>query len=82
MFLHPLTSFHRIHPFIQKDNIPAYGKLLANCSKERRTEKNVDWKNTKLKKEVIEKEVLELEQFSNGGSKNILVGSPSLINLT
>ena len=41
--------------------------------------KNVDWKNTKLKKEVIKEEVLELKQSRNSGSKNILVGSPSLI---
>ena len=52
-----------------------------------RTLKNVDpiiigWKNTTLKKEVIKEEVLELKQSSsqspvdNGGSKNILVGSP------
>jgi dihydrofolate reductase len=32
-----------------------------------------------LKKEVIKKEVLELKQSRNGGSKNILAGSPSLI---
>ncbi len=44
-----------------------------------RTLKNVDWKNTKLKKEVIKEEVLELKQSRNGGSKNILVGSPGLI---
>src|SRR6185503_3916479 len=41
-----------------------------------RTLKNVDWKNTKLKKEVIKEEVLELKQQAG---KNILVGSPSLI---
>ena len=40
------------------------------------TLKNVDWKNTKLKKEVIKEEVLELKQQVG---KNILVGSPSLI---
>ena len=44
-----------------------------------RTLKNVDWKNTKLKKEVIKEEVLELKQSHNGGSKNILAGSRSLI---
>jgi len=50
-----------------------------------RTLKNVDWKNTKLKKEIIKEEVLELKQsrsqspVDNGGSKNILVGSPGLI---
>jgi len=43
------------------------------------TLKNVDWKNTKLKREVIKEEILELKQSRNGGSKNILVGSPSLI---
>jgi len=41
-----------------------------------RTLKNVDWKNTTLKKEVIKEEVLELKQKVG---KNILVGSPSLI---
>ncbi len=44
-----------------------------------RTLKNVDWKNTKLKKDILKEEVLELKQSGNGGSKNILVGSPSLI---
>jgi dihydrofolate reductase len=44
-----------------------------------RTLQHVDWKNTKLKKEIIEEEVLDLKQSSNGGNKNILVGSPSLI---
>ena len=43
------------------------------------TLKNVEWKNTKLKKEVIKEEVSELKQSRNGGSKNILVGSPGLI---
>ena len=41
-----------------------------------RTLKNVDWKNTELKKEIIKEEVLELKQQAG---KNILVGSPSLI---
>ena len=44
-----------------------------------RTLKNVDWKNTLLKKEIIQEEVLELKQSGNGGSRNILVGSPGLI---
>jgi dihydrofolate reductase len=39
----------------------------------------IRWKNTELKKEVIKEEVLELKQSRNGGSKNILVGSPGLI---
>jgi dihydrofolate reductase len=57
-----------------------FAVLIDNISKIvfSRTLQNVDWKNTKLKKDVI-KEVLELKQSSNGGSKNILAGSPSLI---
>jgi len=58
-----------------------FAVLIDNISKIvfSRTLKNVDWKNTVLKKEVIKEEVLELKQSLNGGSKNILVGSPSLI---
>ena len=41
--------------------------------------KHVDWKNTILKKEIIKEEISELKQSGNGGSKNILAGSPSLI---
>jgi dihydrofolate reductase len=41
-----------------------------------RTLKSVDWKNTKLKKEVVKEEILDLKQQAG---KNILVGSPSLI---
>ena len=44
-----------------------------------RTLKNAGWKNTELKKELIKEEVLELKKSRDGGSKNILVGSPSLI---
>jgi len=57
-----------------------FAVLIDNISKIvfSRTLKNVDWKNTKLKKEVIKEEVLELKQSRNG-SKNILVGSPGLI---
>ncbi|MBI3482598.1 MAG: dihydrofolate reductase family protein [Bacteroidetes bacterium] len=43
------------------------------------TLEKVEWRNTKLKKEVIKEEVIELKQSRNGGSKNIVVGSPSLI---
>ena len=43
------------------------------------TLKNVEWKNAKLAKGDIKEEVLELKQSRNGGSKDILVGSPSLI---
>ena len=58
-----------------------FAVLIDNISKIvfSRTLKNVDWKNTVLKKEIIKEEVLELKQSRNGGSKNILVGSPSLI---
>jgi len=55
-----------------------FAVLIDNISKIvfSRTLKNVDWKHTKLKKEVIKEEVLELKQQAG---KNILVGSPSLI---
>jgi dihydrofolate reductase len=58
-----------------------FAVLIDNISKIvfSRTLNNVDWKNTELKKEVIKEEVLELKQSRNGESKNILVGSPSLI---
>jgi dihydrofolate reductase len=41
-----------------------------------RTLKNVDWKDTQLKKEIIKEEVLELKKQAG---KDILAGSPSLI---
>jgi len=50
------------------DNVP---KIVFS-----RTLKNVEWKNTKLKKEINEVEVLELKQQAG---KEIFVGSPSLI---
>ncbi len=50
------------------DNIP---KIVYS-----RTLKNVDWKNTTLKKEIIKEEILELKQQAG---KNIIVGSPGLI---
>ena len=58
------------------DNIP---KIVFS-----RTLKNVDpiairWKTAKLAKRDVKEEVLELKQSRNGGSKNILAGSPSLI---
>jgi len=55
-----------------------FAVIIDNISKIvfSRTLKNVDWKNTKLKKEVIKEEVLELKHQAG---KNILVGSPSLI---
>ncbi|TAL68623.1 MAG: dihydrofolate reductase [Bacteroidetes bacterium] len=58
-----------------------FAVLIDNISKIvfSRTLKNVDWKNVKLAKGGIKEEVLELKQSRNSGSKNILVGSPSLI---
>ena len=55
-----------------------FAVLIDNISKIvfSRTLKQVDWKNTELKKEVIKEEVLELKQQAG---KNIFVGSPSLI---
>ncbi len=55
-----------------------FAVLIDNISKIvfSRTLKNVDWKNTILKKEIIKEEVLELKHQAG---KNILVGSPSLI---
>ena len=55
--------------------------LIDNISKIvfSRTLQHVEWKNSELKKEVIKEEVLELKQSRHGGSKNILVGCPSLI---
>ncbi|KAF0139948.1 MAG: dihydrofolate reductase [Stygiobacter sp.] len=55
-----------------------FAVLIDNISKIvfSRTLKNVNWKNTLLKKEVIKEEIMELKQQTG---KNILVGSPSLI---
>lgn len=41
-----------------------------------RTLKNVEWKNSELKKQVIREDILELKAQSG---KNIVAGSPSLI---
>src|SRR6187549_2361124 len=43
------------------------------------TLKNVEWDSTRLSDQAIEEEVLELKQSRKGGSKDILVGSRSLI---
>jgi len=43
------------------------------------TLKDVEWDSARLSDQAIEQEVLELKQFRNGGSKDILVGSRSLI---
>jgi dihydrofolate reductase len=58
-----------------------FAVLIDNISKIvfSRTLKNVDWKNSKLKKEVIKEEVSELKKSRDDRSKNILVGSPGLI---
>src|SRR5688572_8097541 len=55
-----------------------FAVLIDNISKivYSRTLKNVDWKNTTLKKDIIKEEILELKQQTG---KNIVVGSPSLI---
>ena len=56
---------------VTMDNIPKI--VFSN------TLKNVEWKTAKLAKRGIKEEVLELKQSHNGGSKDILVGSPGLI---
>jgi dihydrofolate reductase len=56
---------------VTMDNIP---KVVFS-----RTLKNVEWKTARLAKGDIEEEVLELKQSRNGGSKDILIGSRSLI---
>ena len=64
-----------------------FAVLIDNISKivYSRTLKKVDWKNTTLKKEIIKEEMVALKQsrsqpsVNNGGSKNIVVGSPTLI---
>jgi dihydrofolate reductase len=55
-----------------------FAVLIDNISKIvfSRTLKNVDWKNTILKKEVIKEEILELKHQAG---ENIVVGSPGLI---
>lgn len=53
------------------DNIP---KIVFS-----HTLKNVEWQSAKLANRDLEEEVLALKQSGNGGSKPILVGSPSLI---
>ena len=41
--------------------------------------KNTEWDSARLSDQAIEEEVLELKQSRNGASKDILVGSRSLI---
>jgi dihydrofolate reductase len=56
---------------VTMDNIP---KVVFS-----RTLKNVEWKTARLAKRDLKEEVLELKQSRNGGSKDILVGSRTLI---
>ena len=56
---------------VAMDNIP---KIVFS-----HTLKDVESKTAKLAKRDLKEEVLELKQSRNGGSKDILVGSPSLI---
>src|SRR5690242_902655 len=58
--------------------IDEFAVLIDNISKIvfSHTLKNVDWKNTTLKKEISKTEMLALRQKS---SKDILIGSPALI---
>ena len=55
-----------------------FAVLIDNISKIvfSRTLKNVEWKNTTLKKKIIKEEILELKEQVD---KNIVVGSPGLI---
>jgi dihydrofolate reductase len=43
------------------------------------TLKEVEWKTARVAQKGIKEEISELKQSRNGGSKDILVGSPSLI---
>ena len=58
-----------------------FAVLIDNISKIvfSRTLQHVDWKNTKLKKEIIKEEILDLKKSYNGENINILAGSPGLI---
>ena len=58
--------------------IDEFAVLIDNVAKIvfSRTLRNVDWKNTKLKKEFNKKEILELKHQEG---KDVFVGSPSLI---
>jgi dihydrofolate reductase len=58
-----------------------FAVLIDNLSKIvfSHTLKKMEWKNSRLAKRDIKEEVIELRQFRNGGTKDILVGSPSLI---
>lgn len=55
-----------------------FGEVIDSITKivYSRTLDKVDWKNTALKRDIVTDEILELKQQA---SKDILVGSPSLI---
>ena len=53
------------------DNVP---KIVFS-----HTLRNVEWKTARVTKRGLKEEVSELKQSGNAGSKDILVGSPSLI---
>src|SRR5690349_87262 len=55
--------------------------LIDNLSKIvfSHTLKKMEWRNSRLAKRDIQEEVLALRQSRDGGDKEILVGSPSLI---
>ena len=59
----------------------AFAVAIDNAAKVvySRTLKNVDWRNTELKKEVVKDELLEIKRSGNDAGKDILVGSPGLI---
>lgn len=64
-----------------KKSIDEFAVTMNNISKIvfSNTLKDVDWETAKLAKRGLKEEVLELKESANGGSKSILVGSPSLI---
>lgn len=80
------TTFHLMESYwpsivknpTGKKSVDDFAVLIDNISKIvfSHTLQRVDWKNSKLKKEIIKEEILELKQ---GAGKNIVVGSPGLI---
>jgi len=62
-------------------SIDEFAVTMDNISKVvfSRTLQHVEWKTARLAKRDLKEEVLELRQSRNGGSKDILVGSRSLI---
>ncbi len=58
------------------DNI---AKIVFSHTLNNEGENAIGWKNAKVATRTLEQEVLELKQSGNSESKDILVGSPSLI---